>query len=328
MYEDNSKNVSIKGIVVKILLIILAICILIWIFPTKKDLEENLNNMGYNNGENVNIDPLLDQIFTNNITLMQSAGKAYYYSATLPKNTGDSSTITLQELINKKYLVEFRDRDGNSCDTSASYVQLTKKGTNKYEMKTYLKCNTQEDTIIDNLGCTDLCPNACTNTISKDTDKNTGSEGTKETYKYLYSCPTTEWSSWSSWSTTKVTASSTREVKTEKRTTEKCNVVIGTEPVYETKTETYKNTIPNGATGCDYGVLRKDSNGYYRLYTCKTQVQTGTKDVYGCKNVTTTWYKYRTATTKTSTVWSNSSNDTTLKNKGCTITKTELVTTK
>ena len=347
MYEDDSKNVSIRGIVVKILLIILVICILMWIFPTKKDLENNLSNVNINNGSNVNIDPLLNTIFGQNIRTMQAAGRAYYYSATLPKNVGDSSNITLQELINKKMLIEFKDKNGNSCNTNASYVQLTKTGTNKYEMKTYLQCSGEENYIIDNLGCTDLCPNACTNTsnnsnntsnnVKDDKEDNneigTGSSnnGNTKKFRYLYSCTEskTSWSGWSDWSTTYVSSNSNREVQTKTETRSEYGVT-GTTTTYkeETSTAKYIDTIPAGAKNCT-SVLKHSGTGFYREYTCTTTKKTPvTTNTYGYKNVTQTLYRYKTKTTfnNTYTKWSYSENDSSL--KGCTIIKSELVTTK
>ncbi len=360
MYEESSNNVSIKGIVVKILLIALVICILIWIFPTKKDLEENLSGISNNNGTNVNIDPLLDKIFTQNIQILQNAGRAYYYSATLPKNIGDITKISYQELLTKKYLIALNDKNGNACSTANSYVQLTKVAENKYEMKTFLQCSNEENYIITNLGCTDLCPNACTNTpVTPKPDEPAG-EGTDEkedTYRYLYSCPDTKtsgWSNWSSWSTNSVSSNANREVE-EKEDYTTQTVVVGTRPIttttYQTvvtgeydisyETVTYKNQIPTGAKNCDDGVQKYDSSGFYLLFTCKTEIKkpitkqvpvtsTSYENIYGTERVYTTMYRYRTRTTSNNSynVWDSSEKNTTLLNKGCTVVKSELVTTK
>ena len=316
-----------------------------WIFPTKKDLENNLSNINYNNGTNVNIDPLLNTIFGQNIRTMKNAGRAYYYSATLPKNVGDSSNITLQELINKKMLVEFKDKNGNSCDTTASYIQLTKTGTNKYEMKTYLKCNGEENYIIDNLGCTDLCPNACTNTNNntsnnnsnndvkddKEDEKDTGSGSNKpeetKKFRYLYSCtePSTSWSDWSSWSTNYVSETSNREVRT-KTETKPEYVVTGTTTTYKEETTTTKSSTYQ--PGCERNLIHLNGTLQYE-YICTTTTRVPvTTNTYGWKDVTQTLYRYRTKTTtnNTYTKWSYSENDSSL--KGCTIIKSELVTTK
>ena len=56
MYE--SKETSIRGIVVTILLIILVICVLIWIFPTKKDVKGISTN-----------DTLLSEVYGRNLRI-------------------------------------------------------------------------------------------------------------------------------------------------------------------------------------------------------------------------------------------------------------------
>lgn len=366
MYEEDSKNTSIKGIVVKVLIVILFICLLVWIFPTKGDLDNKIDNISRNDGNNnnVNIDPLLNEIFSRNITTMKNAGRSYYYRASLPKNTGDTSKITLQQLISQNYLVEFTDRNGNKCDTTASYVQLTKTDTNKYEMKTYLQCGSEASYVIDNLGCTDLCPNQCTNTNNNNNNTNTDKDGNKDgngsdtkddttdtkKFKYLYSCPstTTYWSSWSDWSTTKVSANSNRQVETKKNSTQ-TKVITGYKTVskfdhYETvytenkKQYTSVSSIPKDILStCDNGVQKKGSTGFYYVYTCTEKVASQVpkysytqEPTYGYTSNDVTLYRYRTrlTSTKSSDVWSDSENDTSLLNKGCTIRRSELVITK
>lgn len=365
MYEEDSKNTSIKGIVVKVLIVILFICLLVWIFPTKGDLDNKIDNISRNDGNNnnVNIDPLLNEIFSRNITTMKNAGRSYYYRALLPKDTGDTSKITLQQLISQNYLVEFTDRNGNKCDTTASYVQLTKTDTNKYEMKTYLQCGSEASYVIDNLGCTDLCPNQCTNTNNNNNNTNTDKDGNKDgngsdtkedtttkKFKYLYSCPstTTYWSSWSDWSTTKVSANSNRQVETKKNSTQ-TRVITGYKTVskfdhYETvytenkKQYTSVSSIPKDILStCDNGVQKKGSTGFYYVYTCTEKVASQVpkysytqEPTYGYTSNDVTLYRYRTrlTSTKSSDVWSDSENDTSLLNKGCTIRRSELVITK
>lgn len=336
MYEENSSNISIKSIIVKILLIVLAICVLIWIFPTKKDLQNSIGNNGSNT--NVNEDPLLNAIFGQNIRIMQNAGRAYYYSSTLPKNNGDTSTVTLQELINKKMLVEFKDKNGNACNTTASYVELTKTGTNKYQMKTYLQCGVEENYIIINLECTDLGQSSCTSTknnisSNKSTKvvKETGAAGVteKKIYRYLYSCPktTTLWSDWSNWSTDYVSKTSAREVETK---TTSSYVKTGTTTKYKgtITTNDYYNYAPVDAD-CDNGTMTNKEGKTVIRYKC-TEIKSEPYQVDTYGYVTTTLYRYRTKTSKTTTTteWNDSNNNKTLLNKGCTIIKSELVTTK
>ncbi len=354
MYE--SKETSIRGIVVTILLIILVICLLIWIFPTKKDIK------GITGGNN---EPLLSEIFGRNIRVLQNAGRAYYYSATLPKNAGDSTNITLGELVEKKMLLDLTDKNGKVCNKDASYVQLTKNSDGTYEMKSYLSCDDESNYILASLDCSNFKGNCKSEDISKDDkkeepiddkeapidDKETpidDKEPKKEVtyyYRYLYSCPKTSqsYSGWSAWSTNYVSPSSNRVVDT-KVEYERKYVKTGTkqEPVttyqtvttteYEEETKRYVDTHPAGAS-----CVTLPRTGY-TLYECKVRTpKTVTKqvpvtsyntvDVYDWQTTAVTYYRYKTLTSSTSyyTVWSTKSNDTTYNNMGCTVIKSEKV---
>lgn len=354
MYE--SKETSIKGIVVTVLLIILVICILIWIFPTKKDIK---GISGSNN------EPLLSEIFGRNIRVLQNAGRAYYYSATLPKNVGDSTNVTLGELVNKKMLLNLTDKNGKTCNQDASYVQLTKKDNGEYEMKSYLSCDNESNYILETLSCSNFKDNCQvkevskteTKTETKAEDKEVGSgDEDKKTevkpisakyyYRYLYSCPKTSstYSSWSNWSTNYVSSTSNRVVET-KVEYERNYVKVGTKQeesttyetvqTYETVEEekTYVNTRPGNTTSC----VTVPRTGY-TLYKCKVPTQKlvtkqvpkttyNTVDVYDWQTTPVTYYRYKTLVNNTSyyQVWSTNSSNTTYRNMGCTVIKSEKV---
>ena len=350
MYE--SKETSVRSVVVTILLIILVICVLIWILPTKKDIK---NISGSNN------EVLLNEVFARNLRVLQNAGRAYYYSATTPKNVGDSTTVSMNDLINNKWMLELKDKNGKTCNKELSYVQLTKKADNLYEMKSYLSCDEGADYIVLDLGCSDL-KNGCKsdNNNKKDNSKNDSKDDKKESedkkdnkessqayyYRYLYSCPkTTEaYSNWSNWSTTYVSSTSKREVDTKVEYKNEY-VKVGTkqEPVttYETvktteskeETKRYVNTKPANAISC----VTLPRTGY-TLYECKVlTTQTvekevprttyNTVDVYDWRETPVTYYRYRTLTNKTTyyEVWSTNSKDATYNKQGCTIIKSEKV---
>ena len=177
----------------------------------------------------------------------------------------------------------------------------------------------------------------------------TKEDTTTKKFKYLYSCPstTTYWSSWSDWSTTKVSANSNRQVETKNNTTQ-TRVITGYKTVskfayYETvytenKTEyTSVKAIPKDVLStCDNGVQKKGPTGFYYVYTCTEKVAsqvphyTYTQEpIYGYTSSNVTLYRYRTrsTSTKSSDVWSDLEKDTSLINKGCTILRSELVTT-
>ena len=130
---------KIKRFLLLILVIVLFIFVMLMIFPTKKSL-----------------DPLYQDVFRNNINSMKDAADKYFTNERMPKNVGDKVKITLREMLDKKLLLPFVDKNGNQCDLDKSYVQITKKDT-EYEMKVNLLCTDQEAYIIEILGCTDRC---------------------------------------------------------------------------------------------------------------------------------------------------------------------------
>lgn len=145
MYEDKDVtyklSINWKDLIIKILLLVLFIVLIVWLFPTKS----NLNIFS-------------DRIFNENIQTMKEAAKSYYTVDRLPSNIGESRTMTLKDMIESHMLIEFTDKDEKTCDTKDSYVQVTKTGDNEYALKVQLSCGKQKDYIIETIGCYDLCP--------------------------------------------------------------------------------------------------------------------------------------------------------------------------
>ena len=96
---------KIVGITVLIAVVIIIICLL---YP-KKD-----NTL------------LIQQTYIDNIALMKEAGFEYFSGSNLPQEVGDSVKISLDEMLSINLLVEFLDEEGNSCNTTDSYIQATK----------------------------------------------------------------------------------------------------------------------------------------------------------------------------------------------------------
>ncbi len=342
MYEEKREGVSIKTVILQILIVILFVFLLMWLFPLK------LNNNSNNGGNNVDLTVVYEKVFNDNVISMKESAKGYFTTERLPKNVGDNVTITLGDMLQKKIILPFVDKDGKSCDTTASYVQVTKKD-NEYEMKINLKCSSQEDYLIVIMGCYNYCPN--------------GICESEKTILYEYKCPTNGyWTAWSAWQLEVVTGSSTRKVETDVRKetytyTEQENQVVGTISSreidhYDTKKvfdhyryvfdhyQTYSyhpsglTCTPKSSTVCT------DKCETKTVYTCKiyrkekvyrtekvpvyktvttdkvetvTVTKTGTKDVtyYRYSNYVKGGYYLR---------WSASKTDTTLTSKGCALT--------
>ena len=81
--------------------------------------------------KNNNIKPV-DNYLEDNLNTMLKVAQNYY-------QTNETTTkITLQEMLDKKMLLEFVDDEGNYCDTHNSYAI---KENNKVEV--YLKCSNE-----------------------------------------------------------------------------------------------------------------------------------------------------------------------------------------
>ena len=140
MYNEQT-NFSIKNVIIEFLFIALFIFILIWLFPLKSDLTNAINGIEV---RGTDISVLTDRIFNENIISMKDAAKSYYTVPRLPKNVGDKVKMTLAEMLEKKIILPFKDKDGKACDTKASYVEITKYDE-EFIMKVNLKCGKEEN---------------------------------------------------------------------------------------------------------------------------------------------------------------------------------------
>ncbi len=149
MYEERKHTFDWKGFLLKLIIILLLVFVIYQLFA------------------GVKTNTLYDQIYNNNITTMKEAAVSYYTTDRLPKNIGDSETMTLQDMLNDKLLVDFVDKDGKACDTFGSYVTVTKVENDKYTLKVQLACGDHIDYILETIGCHDVCTTGCKNQITE-----------------------------------------------------------------------------------------------------------------------------------------------------------------
>lgn len=210
MYEEN-KKLSLRDIIIQLALVILFVLILIWLFPTKGYLDKNYTtNEDVTNQINEQLSALYGRLFADNVDSMKVAAQSYFTTPRLPKNVGDSVTLTLQDMLDKKMVLPFKDSNNKSCDTEKSYVQLTKMDE-EYQMKVQLSCTDYSDYIIVYMGCYSYCDGLCeAKPIEKPTNTKPDTDNPKpivnKKYQYEYRLTTqnqySNWSDWSEWSTT------------------------------------------------------------------------------------------------------------------------------
>ena len=134
------KNSSfIRDLLVKVLLIVIFIFLLMYLFPMP------------------NLSPFYSSIFNDNIQTMKDAAEDYYTTERMPKEVGKSTKMTLKEMVDKKLIIPFVDKDGKKCDSEKSYVEVTK-NKDEYELKVSLTCGKESNYIIEKIGCYNFCP--------------------------------------------------------------------------------------------------------------------------------------------------------------------------
>lgn len=98
-----------------------------------------------------------DLIINNNIEKIINASLKYYKKDNLPKNIGDSSSLLLNEMVEKKLITDIKDKNNNKCNASNSYIIINKIKETDYRLKIYLSCPKEEKTIEKDLICDYSC---------------------------------------------------------------------------------------------------------------------------------------------------------------------------
>ena len=150
--EERRGTGFIRDLIIKIFLILLFVFLITLLFPMP------------------NLTPFYNRIFNDNVQTMKDAAEDYFTKDRMPQNVGDSSKLTLQQMLDKKLVLPFLDKDGKECDTNKSYVKVTKKKT-EYELEVHLTCGNESNYIIEPIGCYNFCPdNSCTKEVETKED--------------------------------------------------------------------------------------------------------------------------------------------------------------
>lgn len=151
--EYEHKGFPFRDFLLKLILIIIFVFLLVWLLP--KFISPKIVNNN-TNSKNVDLSPLTSQIFADNLEKMKDAAISYYTDERLPKEVGESDTLTLSDMIGKKLIVALIDKNNKACDVEKSYVKITKMD-DEYLLKVNLKCSHKEDYILVHLGCYTYC---------------------------------------------------------------------------------------------------------------------------------------------------------------------------
>lgn len=289
MYDEdnNDKRETLKGIFIKIVLVVLFIFVLMMLFPTKGFVTNYVDKKVAENGSADN--------FNNNLLAMATAGSGYFTSSRLPENTGDKVKMTLGEMYDNKLLVKFSDSNNKTCNTKKSYVEVTKE-EDEYTMKVNLSCSDKEDYIMLHMGL-DGTQFPSTSTARCEFVKNLD-----DTWAY---------GEWSSWGTKKIVEDGTNQVQTKVSKVQTGTQRVAHNSVKEEKAiMAYYNGSPIYVCTSNY-----DNAGTYdSMVTCKKSVTTYTDEpVY--KDVRYYRSRSKTLNSGVDTEWS-SCDDTSLIEQG------------
>lgn len=153
MYEEKKENkFNVKGLIIKLVIIFLILFIVLWFFPIgKKDKNDYSNS------------------FKDNVSKLKDVGSSYFGNDNLPKKSGDSIKVSLDELIKGKKIDEL-SVNNKVCDGSMSYIKIIKKSKG-YELETTLVCGDEANTSYTYLGCLDDCEDGSTTTTTTTTKR-------------------------------------------------------------------------------------------------------------------------------------------------------------
>lgn len=129
MYQDDKVSINWFKIGLRLVTILLIVFIIIKIVFILKD---NKTNVVENNE------------MKEKIKLIEDVSKKYFTEDLLPKTSGESVTVALKELIDKKLISEIKDQQGKTCDSSLTNIKVTRLD-NEYQYKVTLKCDSFED---------------------------------------------------------------------------------------------------------------------------------------------------------------------------------------
>ena len=200
---EDERRINVVKVLLKLIIIVLVILLSAWIV-TKI----------CSNNTSVNGDKLVDQVFQDNLNRMKEVGISYFTLERMPKNVGDKEKITLQDMYDKKLILEVKDKENNLCSDINSYIEV-EKYSDEYQMKVNLSCSNREDYIIVIMGCYDYCENDICEKID-DVLSDGSQENTIIEYEYYKATDGrwTDWSAWSAWQKTYLEPTEYRKVET------------------------------------------------------------------------------------------------------------------
>lgn len=173
MYEETKSGIDWKGLFLKLVIAFLIVLIAIKGYSTLK----GNNDVKKNTTTETTAESKSSSTFTANIEKLRDAGEKYFTENKdkLPKTEGNTSMVTLNELVKNGNIEALADEDGKTCDGESSYVTAISEGK-KTKIKANLVCgNASSYKLVymgENDSNTEVSQNVSTNTSTSNSNTN------------------------------------------------------------------------------------------------------------------------------------------------------------
>ena len=241
MYEDKKfvkKRISWSSVFLKLLLLFL-IVFLIWFVFFRKTAKKKETVKGREMSENLKV--------------FKRDSINYFTSDKLPKNVGEIRKVTLEQMIKDGATKDIIDKKGNTCSRTSSYAQVVKTAEKSYDLKVYVKCKNEADSIITTLG------NKPTNNNNTNTNKNSNTNNNAN--KNTNNTNTNKNTNSTKTNTNKTTKTTTNNNKTTTtKTTTNTNITNNTNKNTNNTNTTNNNSNTNTNTNTNSNTASQTSN--------------------------------------------------------------------
>lgn len=160
--EYNKRPFPFRDFLLKFIVIVIFALFLVWLVPKFIGPKTSGKEVGSS------------KVFQKNLTAMKTASVNYYSKKENLPTDNNKEVITLRQMISKKMITAFTDKNGKACDVEKSYSEITS-DNGEYVLKVKLKCSSEEDYVLTKIGSYSYCTSGmCEKDLSK-TDTSTSS---------------------------------------------------------------------------------------------------------------------------------------------------------
>lgn len=161
--EYDKRPFPFRDFLLKFIIIVVFALFLVWLIP--KFISPNANKQEASSSK----------VFQKNLATMKSASVNYYSKKENLPTDANKEVITLKQMISKRMLTAFTDKNGKACDVNKSYSEITS-DNGEYILKVKLKCSDEEDYVLTKLGSYSYCTSEiCEKDLSKTDTKSDNS---------------------------------------------------------------------------------------------------------------------------------------------------------